>query len=101
MAHSVDQRVDERLDKLEKLLAEADRKISELNSALQTQPPAGGSENAESSEGIVGGNQPVAAVLRLSREGLDNLEIARRLGMEVGEVELTLNIYRPREGSRR
>ena len=34
------------------------------------------------------------AILRLSRQGLDTVEIARRLMMNVGEVELILNLCR-------
>jgi hypothetical protein len=95
-ARQVDRRVADRLETLQLLLAEVDAKISELR-RLQVAnaqeagqvPPPGGPEGR------------VARILRLHEEGLDGIEIARRLGVEIGEVELTLNLYRRRQAQAR
>ena len=85
LAEEIDRRADDRLDELRRLCAEADRKITRLREQAAARdakapPPAGGLRRAE--------------ILRLSNEGLSPLEIARRLEMDAGEVELTLNLTR-------
>jgi hypothetical protein len=86
-ARQIDQQVVQRLDRLEALLAEADGKEAELRRLLEAQGKAG----ADGTPRPRGGDDQVVA---LAAQGLDSVEIARRLGMEVGEVELMLNLHR-------
>jgi uncharacterized membrane protein YccC len=86
-ARRIDQRVDERLDRLQALLAEADKKQEalrrQIEAAAQGDGASGGASNAASGQ-----------VLVLAAQGLDSVEIARRLKIDVGEVELMLNLHR-------
>ncbi len=83
-ARVIDKRVDERLTQLQELLAETDSKIRQLKHLT-----AGGPSNhlpPEWSDRIVA----------LAAQGLGSVEIARKLQIDVGEVDLALNLYRTR-----
>lgn len=79
------EKLPERMDALNNVCRDADERIAELrrltDSGEQDAQDAGCGEN-ESPE-----------ILRLSRQGLDPVEIARRMKMPVGEVELVLRLH--------
>lgn len=78
-----------RANKLRQLLAEVDQRIEELRRlSSQTLSASGLAHSAL--------ERQQAEVFRLSRQGLDGVEIARRLELDVGEVELMLNLHRCR-----
>ncbi|MCJ7543044.1 MAG: hypothetical protein MUP47_00510 [Phycisphaerae bacterium] len=86
-ARQIDRQVAQRLDRLEGLLAQADSRQQELRRLLELATKA-----AEDNPPC-----PRAAddqVVALASQGLDSVEIARRLRMGVGEVELILNLHR-------
>ncbi len=85
-ARRIDQRVDERLDRLQALLAEADKKQEALRRQVEAAQSSGSFSSAP--------NGASGQVLVLAAQGLDSVDIARRLKMEVGEVELMLNLHR-------
>jgi hypothetical protein len=116
LAGRIDQRIERRMAELKRLLAEADAEIAraEANIARANvrtgpKPPAGGSYEAVDAAPSISRNgpaEPLAArderidpryeeILRLSGQGLDAIEIARRVEMNVGEVELVLNLHAP------
>ncbi|MDY6913871.1 MAG: hypothetical protein SVT52_05390 [Planctomycetota bacterium] len=85
LAEEIGRRADARLDELRRLCDEADGKIARLRELAAVRdtkapPPTGGLRRAE--------------ILRLNGEGLSPLEIARRVEMDAGEVELILNLTR-------
>ena len=84
LADEIDRRTGDRLEALRRLCAEADEKISRLREPSRAEaPPAapiGGTSRAE--------------ILRLSNHGLTNVEIAQRMGLRVGEVDLVLRLTR-------
>jgi chromosome segregation ATPase len=86
-ARQIDQQVAQRLDRLEALLTKADEKEAELKRLVEAQnkPPEEAAPRPRATD------EQLAA---LAAEGLDSVEIARRLRMEVGEVELMLNLHR-------
>ncbi|MGA2265099.1 MAG: hypothetical protein ABSH10_01545 [Phycisphaerae bacterium] len=92
-ARRIDGRVDDRLDRLQALLAEADKKQQELRRLTEAAGQPGG-KLAGASGGASG------QVLALASQGLDSVEIARRLKMDVGEVELMINLHRSSVSSR-
>ena len=76
-----------RLDELQQSLERAENRIAQLEAARR----AGGDDPA-------GGGRPAAAlkadeVSRLASQGLNAVEIARRMNMDVGEVELMINLH--------
>ena len=77
-------RIDTRIQYLTGLLAEADRTIERLTSAV-----------AAVRDRAVSGDDPrKAEILALAREGTDPDDIARRLQLPVGEVKLVLGLAR-------
>jgi hypothetical protein len=100
-AESLDEPVEEVIDEearqelqagvgqLRRLLAEVDQRIEELRRL---------SAQAVTTSGLARSalERQQAEVFRLSRQGLDGVEIARRLELDVGEVELMLNLQRCR-----
>ncbi len=74
---------------LRQLLAEVDQRIEELRQLSAQAVTASGLARSAL-------ERQQAEVLRLSRQGLDGVEIARRLELDVGEVELMLNLQRCR-----
>lgn len=81
-------KVDAKLQQLRQALAEVQQKADELRNLAAGNSPAGGKRPIR-----VGASQGVEA-LALSREGLDAVEIARRMHLDVGEVELLLSLRR-------
>jgi hypothetical protein len=81
--------LDARVGKLHQLLAEVDQRIEELR-RLSTDALAASNLARSALE------RQHREVLRLSRQGLDAVEVARRLELDVGEVELMLNLQRCR-----
>ncbi len=116
LAGRIDERIEQRMAQLEGLLANADAKIARVDAEILA---ANG--RAEGTTGIAGSYEAVPApgsslrdapptpsagsadkmdplyeeILRLSGQGLDPIEIARRVEMNVGEVELVLNLHLP------
>jgi hypothetical protein len=86
-ARRIDNRVDDRLGRLQTLLAEADKKQQELRHLTEAAGQAG--DKPAIAPGGTSGQ-----VLVLASQGLDSVEIARRLQMDVGEVELMINLHR-------
>jgi hypothetical protein len=103
VAEQVDRHVDRRLGELRRLVRQADARIADLQRAA-----AGDAYAPESptppAEADAAGESRTARVLAMAGQGLGPVEIARRLRMDVGQVELVVNLHarRPRavgEGS--
>ncbi|MFP3937674.1 MAG: DUF6115 domain-containing protein [Phycisphaerae bacterium] len=73
-------------DALRDACREADRRIADLRRLTDS-----GSESDESRSCVCGGREG-QEILRLSRQGLEPVEIARRMKMPVGEVDLVLRL---------
>ncbi len=86
LAQQIDGRVETRLADLQKLLAAADERVTQLRALLEAPQPA--TPAIKIREGL--NNE----ILRLHREGADSVEIARTMRMDVGEVELILSLQR-------
>ena len=87
LAARVDARIDGRLAELKAQSARAEAAAEKLRRA----PPEGG-------DAVQSGGPKAAEIRRLHRQGLDSVEIARHVGLEVGEVELVLNLQRSQGG---
>jgi predicted RNase H-like nuclease (RuvC/YqgF family) len=84
LAGRIDRQVDSRLEELKGLLADADARIAELRrlggpiqGLYVPTPDARGAD-----------------ILRLAQQGQETTEIARQLNMDIGRVELVLNLHR-------
>ena len=86
-ARQIDQQVGMRLADLEALLAESDGRQQELRRLVEAAAQIAGQRGSNPR----GTDDQVSA---LASQGLDSVEIARRLHMDVGEVELILNLHR-------
>lgn len=90
-------------------LPEVTRRLNDLTERIETQWVSWREQLERAAEGTAeaagpSGDSGLAArppieslsdaILRLDREGLDAIEIARRAGASVGEVELVLNLNR-------
>ncbi len=82
-----DAEIQTRMAEMRKLLADADRKIDRLRDLT-----AGSDESAELAWSDSSGHPKGDEIIRLGRQGLDAVEIARRLHTPVGEVQLVLNL---------
>ena len=79
-ADQIDRQLNDRLQALQQAMQQADEKLKRLESE-----PAGGKYRPV--------DDPAhSEILRLRRQGLDLVEIARRVEMDVGEVELVVNL---------
>ena len=104
LAERIDQQAERRVSEVRKLLTEADSTMAKLESMVSKlqavadmpeptigsarhQPPPGGPQSA----GLT--RQRRSEILRLKSQGLDAVEIARRMQMNVGEVELVMNLH--------
>jgi len=85
--------LDARLRELRAALAEADAKIAELRS-LTEREAAPDQPSPPTPQG-----KTEAEIVRLAEEGTEPVEIARRLGRSVGEVELVLHLHRARSAA--
>lgn len=87
-------RLGELTEQLEAELARRCEELKELTARVE------GKADAEAPDHPPTGGLPIEsqtqAILRLDRAGLDPIEISRRSGSPVGEVELVLNLNRPR-----
>ncbi len=84
IGREIEGRIETRIQYLTGLLAEADRTIERLTSAA-----------AAARDRAVSGDDPrKAEILALAREGVEAVEIARRLDAPLGEVELVLGLAR-------
>jgi hypothetical protein len=80
--------IDQRAERLERLLAQADRRIADLERAGSrgdSGPPA-----APSAEPMRESDPSADQILALSRQGLTPVQIAQRTGQGVGAVQLVL-----------
>jgi TolA-binding protein len=85
LAGRIDERIDRRLAQLDNQLSQADARIAEINQKLQ--------QDEESSHPTIRLSQATGSeIARLGKEGLETVEIARRMRMNVGEVELILSL---------
>ncbi|MFB3893191.1 MAG: hypothetical protein ACE15C_14335 [Phycisphaerae bacterium] len=93
LAGQLDAKFDAKLDELRKALAEADVKIAEIRELVereyrQDSPQLRGKRTLKIGQALG------AEVARLGRTGMDAVEIASRLKIDVGEVELFLSLDR-------
>ncbi len=92
LAGQIDRRIDQRLEEMARTIAQADARIAEMNRQMAQQD--------EASHVSISLNQATGSeVQRLAEEGKDSIEIARLLRMNVGEVELILNLQHSRHAS--
>ena len=85
LAGQIDRRIDQRLEEMARTIAQADARIAEMNRQM--------AQKDEASHVSISLNQATGSeVQRLADEGKDSIEIARLLRMNVGEVELILNL---------
>ena len=93
LSDDVERRIDGSLSRLQDALARAEAAAAQLRrerSAAPSDTPA----DAPSEGGADDGR--TADIVRLASQGLDPVEIARRTGVNAGEVELVLNLTRAR-----
>ena len=88
LAGRIDQELARRLSELRELLARIDGKLDQLR-RLADRPAAGDGADAPAPR-----ESKRQEALRLAERGADPVEIARRLDMDVGEVQLLINIKR-------
>lgn len=86
LALRIEERIDRRLEEVRQECDRATCKIAELRSL--------GAPKADSPAPRAPARS--AEALRLHRQGLSAVEIARQTGLDIGEVELVLNLHRPR-----
>ena len=80
----IDNQVELRMGELRRLLDQADLRIAQLRCHDSSSPGPSGAGGAGSKD----------RVLQLSRQGQGPEQIARQTGLDVGEVELILNLER-------
>ncbi|MGC9455413.1 MAG: DUF6115 domain-containing protein [Phycisphaerae bacterium] len=78
--------LDARSDALKDACREADRRIAELRRLT------GSGRQADAPQSPDCGGREGQEIMRLSRQGLEPVEIARRMKMPVGEVDLVLRL---------
>lgn len=83
LARRIDAQTEAQVGELRRHLEEADRKLDLLRRAA-----------GEDRNGSTGVSRPDTKVRELHLRGLSSVEIARRLRIDVGEVELVLNLQR-------
>ncbi len=92
LAGQIDERIELRLGELRQLMAEVDGKIAQGREAIDThEPPHQSGIPVESHRATIDPRHE--EILHLKSQGLDTIEIARRTQMNVGEVELVLNLH--------
>jgi len=96
----IDKRIESHMAELRKLLAQVsaasqdlDAKIRHINSSEGLYHGSPGLLSDDKGEESTTANPQQAEVLRLSGQGVDAIEIARRTGMSMGEVELVLHLH--------
>ena len=102
VSDGIEQRVKSRVEELRELLSQADAAISRLGREgpdLQTGQSDRTDEQPQTdtpAQEIPDSDRVAASyreIFHLKAQGLDPIEIARRVQMNVGEVELVLNLY--------
>jgi hypothetical protein len=83
LAERVERDLSQQMREARDLLAETERRASE---------PREGSSGGSPGRYEPGAEPRRAEVIRLSRQGVDAVEIARRMDLEVGEVELMVHL---------
>ncbi len=86
VTRSIQAKLETRIQTLDRLNAEADRKIADLRGLLGAGAPAASAAPAPAPAA------PHAEVYRLADEGLDPRAIAQKLRRDVGEIQLILNL---------
>ncbi len=92
LPEDIEPRLAERVERLRGLLAEADQRIAELR---RLREPA---RWARQGPGPADARQ--REVLRLARQQMGAVDIARQVDLDVGEVELLLSLYGSPEAGR-
>lgn len=87
IARRTEERLNSRMDELRRLLAQAERVIARVQAPPGEAPPP---DTDVAAPGLL--EKQRDHVLRLRLQGLETIDIARRLGLPVGEVELTLKL---------
>jgi hypothetical protein len=85
LGRDIDTRIAERAEGLRALLAKADHRIAELRRLSDPRP-------GQAADGAPADPRQ-RLILRLAGHRMDPVEIARRVGVDVGEVELVLSLY--------
>ncbi|MFP4354596.1 MAG: DUF6115 domain-containing protein [Phycisphaerae bacterium] len=85
LAEQIDVRMDSRIQQLQEAIGQADARLRQLRQSQE--PPCRPDYQTV-------GDPAHGEILRLDRQGLDAVEIARRMEMDIGEVELVLNLNR-------
>ncbi len=81
--------LEQRIRRLQKLIADADGRIDELRRLAAAREDDAGLYQPDGPD-----EQARAEIIRLGRQGLEAVEIARRMDVAVGEVELVINLGR-------
>jgi len=92
LAKQLDGKVDQALRRLDEALAAVDAKTRQLLSAADAMD--GDEQEERAAAGQLRAPTRKMEILRLAGEGLDAVEIARRMKMNVGEVELLLGLLK-------
>ena len=90
VARRIESRVDAKIAELRRLLADADARIAQLHHLA---PPQSGQTDSATPHGTDLSRRQ-EEILRLHSQGMDAVRIARRMEMDVGEVDLVLNLHR-------
>lgn len=88
-------RLDTRIRLLNRLIEESDEKIRKLENLISLQEDGEGpvSRKSTSDNHKTAPKNPInQQVVELSKKGLSKVEIAKKTGLEIGEIELILNI---------
>ena len=104
-AEDLDRRMAERLTQLEELLSSAEARLGSPDSPRRAEgapgatappPPAEAPEEHDTAAGPEDAPVPTGPerIRQLADQGLSSVQIARRIGRPVGEVELILSIHR-------
>lgn len=92
VSRSLQAKLETRIQTLDRLNAEADRKIEELRRLVGAGPSAPAGAPAAAPIPPPAPAAPHAEVYRLADEGLDPRAIAQKLKRDVGEIQLILNL---------
>ena len=85
-----DEKVHKRLAELQQLLDQAENRIARLERARD------GSADDTGGQGRPAAAHKADEITRLAGQGVEAVEIARRMNMDVGEVELMINLQKCR-----
>lgn len=111
LAARIDERIELRLTELKRLLDDADARIADVKARKDEAVTDRGNYRPAREPGLSARENPVdrsvsgsektdsrhEEIVRLKGQNIDPVEIARRMEMNVGEVELILNLHRRRK----